>query len=789
MKRSAALTRGRYAKARPSATTFSVITSPPPVPGNWAPEQTGDQQLAVANSDFLFTLGGTGGQDDGSVRQTLVPSSLAAMADGDPIGTWLSHQNPQAGMVARADLTGRPTWDATEGAIKFLYGGSGLGQALFLPDQFQGEWHFWACIKAIPADPVRYQVPVSFHRWRIETTTEALATGYHLRRLPAERDAFPSNSLTGYRLVEAKRDSSGTMYVRTNGASWVNVGIKDLINSPNETGGDFSATMIGRTAFTTGAFPSGIAADFFITGFAYRGDTPLADDSAACQAIRRIVCRGRGLSGLDPVVDPDSPPVVTTQGATNVGTTGATLNGTLTSVGDQGTPDRFFEWRLGSSGSWNATTKVAQSSTGAFSQAISGLLEASLHQARAAAETGIGTVYGAVVEFTTGTTAPPGTEPGAGPATQTVTSKAALESAYAAAPANAVIQVQNGTSLSGTFAMNRNDITVRAQSIGGVTWAAGSVITMSGQRNVLRGFLWQGGSSTQSGNVQLGGTDNQVWRCRFNTFGGKSVRYISGSGGRTMYCEFSSTNAADPWQPNTECVTNDGGSVAHTGPEIGYCYFHDLPSKPEGEPYGTRSRTALLFGRGSGQGRWNSNGFIHHNLFVNCGNCRLSINSASNLIEYCTITGKTGGNVTRSTDFGNRFGVNNIWRGCWSEQAEGYFMTDGGGNKMISCVSTNSGGTIAICRGTSSDINTVGNGVVRAINWKLTACDGPVSVGFGYSAYTVPAENTTIENHLGGGVSLVSGGQINTVQTGTMTETPITPIKITTAMVGPNGTG
>ena len=71
---------------------------------------------------------------------------------------------------------------------------------------------------------------------------------------------------------------------------------------------------------------------------------------------------------------------------------------------------------------------------------------------------------------------------------------------------------------------------------------------------------------------------------------------------------------------------------------------------------------------------------------------------------------------------------------------------------------------------------------------KVVDCDTNLRVGGMGWAGPLPARNTRIENHQGS-VSLVSGNHTGTVQTGQMTETPVTPIKITPTMVGPFGTG
>jgi hypothetical protein len=389
-------------------------------------------------------------------------------------------------------------------------------------------------------------------------------------------------------------------------------------------------------------------------------------------------------------------------------------------------------------------------------------------------------------------------EPGTGPATVVVSSKAAMESAYASAAAGAIIEVQNGTSITGTINLNRSfsegaPVVIRAASYGGVVMPPSVQWIITGSHNIIRDFVFEGSSAAPaSGNVRLGGTGSMVRRCRFNTKGGTSVIGLNGSSGKVLHCEFSSSDPSDSMQANTLAVANlfGGGNENgghNVGMEVAYCYFHDLPAKPgtSGSDYGLRSRGGFIVGRGSPQARTVSNTHLHHCLFQDCGNCRISLNASGNRVEFCTITGKTGNIlVTRHTDFGSRFGINNTFRGCWSENAMGYMLTDGTGNKAISCVSINGGGSFEVFRGSDDNWQTVGDGVVRAIGWKLSDCEGPLVVGFGYSAYTYPARDTRIEGHAGP-VSEVSGYAINTVQTSQITESLSIPVKITPSMVGP----
>ena len=95
-----------------------------------------------------------------------------------------------------------------------------------------------------------------------------------------------------------------------------------------------------------------------------------------------------------------APPIVTTDTATGVGTTGATLQGTLTNLGSASSVEVSFEW--GTSTNYGSETGVqVMTSTGSFSAPLSGLSASTTYHFRARAAGG-STGYGADRTFTTG---------------------------------------------------------------------------------------------------------------------------------------------------------------------------------------------------------------------------------------------------------------------------------------------------------------------------------------------------------------------------------------------------
>lgn len=80
----------------------------------------------------------------------------------------------------------------------------------------------------------------------------------------------------------------------------------------------------------------------------------------------------------------DHPVSVATDGATGVDETSATLNGSLTDLGNADSVDVSFEYRRAGSSTWNATSTQSLTSTGDFSKTVTGLTSDTDYEFRAA---------------------------------------------------------------------------------------------------------------------------------------------------------------------------------------------------------------------------------------------------------------------------------------------------------------------------------------------------------------------------------------------------------------------
>lgn len=102
--------------------------------------------------------------------------------------------------------------------------------------------------------------------------------------------------------------------------------------------------------------------------------------------------------------DGDTAVAVSTDTATDVGATTATVNGTLDDLGGASSADVSFEYRERGTSSWSTTDVQTLSSTGSFSESVSELSSETEYEFRAVAEAGDGdTDTGGIVTFATST--------------------------------------------------------------------------------------------------------------------------------------------------------------------------------------------------------------------------------------------------------------------------------------------------------------------------------------------------------------------------------------------------
>ncbi|MFC7229647.1 hypothetical protein N0B31_19770 [Salinirubellus salinus] len=177
----------------------------------------------------------------------------------------------------------------------------------------------------------------------------------------------------------------------------------------SEIGNNDSVTDNGDGTYTVeGATGSGFTDDWYFDG----GVTAWADEPDPDKATGdfELVLNGTVVS-VDELLG-DTEAVVETGAATDVGEASATLEGSLTDLGDAASADVGFEYRESGASSWTATATESLTSTGTFSRSVSDLASETDYEYRAVATASDGdTGTGSVATFATGAAADPSTGP------------------------------------------------------------------------------------------------------------------------------------------------------------------------------------------------------------------------------------------------------------------------------------------------------------------------------------------------------------------------------------------
>ena len=129
-----------------------------------------------------------------------------------------------------------------------------------------------------------------------------------------------------------------------------------------------------QTLSATGSFSESVSGLAENTDYEFRARTDASDGDSDTGATATFTTSG------------DTSVVVSTGSASSVTGSSATLNGSLDDLGGASSADCYFEYRQAGSSSWTATSPQTRSSTGSFSDTVSGLASGTDYEFRAVAD-------------------------------------------------------------------------------------------------------------------------------------------------------------------------------------------------------------------------------------------------------------------------------------------------------------------------------------------------------------------------------------------------------------------
>lgn len=377
-----------------------------------------------------------------------------------------------------------------------------------------------------------------------------------------------------------------------------------------------------------------------------------------------------------------------------------------------------------------------------------------------------------------------GVEPGDRPGTVFVSNYSELANAISNAGAGTTIVTTAATISGARLVVNnsgtaQNPLVIRSNSILGTNIPGG--VRLAGNHIVWRGFNMNLDGVGPNPMIQIGGVNNQVWRCRIRCKRDHVV-FLNGSDGKFMYNESFNPEPNNHTQENQHILRGWFNlDTHHYRAEVAYNYFHDYPSKPVGSGYHEFRRFGIAAGSLFRYMFYEQDWHMHHNLLENGGSMRFACYGSKNLWEFNTVTGRSIPGSDVSCDFNQRLGRNNTWRGNWAEGTIVGHHVHGGPHTIIGHRVVN-GGRIEVFAGDKTP-DELTERYPNAFRVKLTACNAPLIIGRSWGSFmTRPAQETRVENHTG---AITYGNHSSTVVTGNMTETPVAAIKMLPSMVGP----
>ena len=219
-----------------------------------------------------------------------------------------------------------------------------------------------------------------------------------------------------------------------------------------------------------------------------------------------------------------------------------------------------------------------------------------------------------------------------------VTSLAQLQSAIDSARSGDVIYLKNGIYRNNKLNIRTDNITVQAETPGGVFLNGNNALKISGNRVVFRGFQFTEGDAPGTA-IEVSGSDNLLSELNFSGYAAKKcINVMAGSQRNEIaYCNFENKPVSAP-QGNMIEITPDRSILGQH--RIRYCSFRNMPGRG-----GDAGNEPIRLGNGALSG-FNAATLIEYCYWENTGGGdseSISVKCRHNVIRYCTFTNNPDG--------------------------------------------------------------------------------------------------------------------------------------------------
>ncbi len=219
----------------------------------------------------------------------------------------------------------------------------------------------------------------------------------------------------------------------------------------------------------------------------------------------------------------------------------------------------------------------------------------------------------------------------------TVSSVSALQTAINSAASGDVLVLTNGTYSNSTLNIGTSNITVRAQTPGGVFLNGTNNITISGNSVTFSGFQFTSGSITGVV-ITVTGNYNILTQLNFNGYSAQKYINIQGQYDEVSYCNFQNKPTSAPIGNLIHIAPN--GTVPNYA-KIRYCSFQNMPGSG-----GDNGNECIRIANGA-QSTYLCRTIVEFCYFENTGpgdSEVISVKSRENVIRYNTNINNQGGN-------------------------------------------------------------------------------------------------------------------------------------------------